>query len=45
MPVTLAATEILVPHLEPIEISLLVALQQPEFKTPRLLPFSCGPPA
>jgi hypothetical protein len=44
MPVEVATVGIPVPNFEPLEIALPFVPQQPEYKTPRLLPFSCGPP-
>jgi hypothetical protein len=44
-PVSVAATVMALPSIELVEIALPVAPQSPDFKTPRLLPFPCGPPA
>ena len=44
-PVDTAIVAIALPQFAPVEIALPAVPSQPEFKTPRLLPFSCGPPA
>jgi len=44
-PVNTAVVAIALPQFAPVEIALPAVPSQPNFKTPRLLPFSCGPPA
>ena len=44
-PVNTAVVTIALPQFAPVEIALPAAPTQPDFKSPRLLPFSCGPPA
>ncbi|WP_074041421.1 DUF2946 family protein [Kiritimatiella glycovorans] len=44
-PVDTAVVAIALPQFAPVEIALPAVPSQPDFKTPRLLPFSCGPPA
>jgi hypothetical protein len=44
-PVNTAVVAIALPQFAPVEIALPTVPSQPDFKPPRLLPFSCGPPA
>ena len=44
-PVNTAVVAIALPQFAPVEIALPALPSQPDFKSPRLLPFSCGPPA
>ncbi len=44
-PVDTAVVAIALPQFAPVAMTCPALLRQPDFKTPRLLPFSCGPPA
>jgi hypothetical protein len=44
-PVSSAVVDIALPQFEPVAIVCPVVPSQPDFQSPRLLPFSCGPPA
>jgi hypothetical protein len=44
-PVDTAVVAIALPRFEPVAMACPALPRQLDFKTPRLLPFSCGPPA